>query len=200
MAAHLPYIDAQPAAPAISAAQNLVLAEVHTDHQTTTHPSLPAAYEPNFTPALAAEIDRLANGEAKPPGIDMTRYDSLDAPENADTTAWTSVLRQAYASREYLQTWQTNLSLMEVYGKNAWLIGNDALEQELRALEREVEAVKIERERLEQERRTEQAGVLEELRILEDGWRRGISRLIETQVAGERLRLEGLNKMRMGAK
>lgn len=200
MATHLPYIDAQPAALILAAAQDLVRVELPADHLTTTHPSLSAAYEPCFTPAMAADIERLTNGRSKSGGIDMSRYESLDAPESADSGVWTSALRQAYASREYLQAWQTNLSLMEVYGKNAWLIGNNSLEEELRALERDVEAAKVDREALEHERRTEQTGVSEELKSLEDGWRRGVGRLIETQAAGERLRLEALERMRRGVR
>lgn len=92
-----------------------------------------------------------------------------------------------------------NLSLLETYGKNAWLISNSQLEDVLRRLEGEVDGVKTEGEEVERERRGVQESAAAEMRGLEDGWRRGVGRMIETQAAAERLREEILERRRVGA-
>jgi len=90
------------------------------------------------------------------------------------------------------------LGLLETYGKNAWLVSNSALEDELRALEREVADARAEAEALERERRVAQEGVGPEMRGLEESWRKGVARCVEVQAAAEGLRAQIVERRRRG--
>ena len=197
----LPYIDAQPFGEAMAVAQALIQAEMPPEHATSLHPSIPAMRKSNFSDLIEREHARIGSGVAKQPGtgIDLSRYEALDAAERGDTEAWRKTLQQAFTSAEYLRGREINLGLLEVYGKNAWLIGNSQLEDELKCVEKEVEAAKLELEAVEQARRAAQSNVAGEMQGLEEGWRKGVGRMIEAQAAGERLRQEVLERRRHGA-
>lgn len=195
----LPYIDAAPTAEALSAANALIQAELDADHASTLHPSIPAQREPQYSELVEAEHARIAAGIPKVGGLDLSRYELLDAPPKGDLPAWKSALQQAYTSAEYLRGREINLSLLETYGKNAWLIGNSRLEDELRALEKELEVAKLDLEQVEQARRATQSNVAGEMQGLEEGWKMGVGRMIETQAAAENLRQEILERKRRGA-
>ena len=194
----LAYIDAPPSGEAFAAANKLIQAELDAEASTSLHPLIPNFRQPRYSDLIEAEHARIASGAPREGGIDLSRYEALDAPEKGDAEAWKSVLQQAYASQEYLTNRNINLSLLETYGKNTWLIGNAQLEDILRDLEREVEAVKIDLEAVEQARRAMQSNVEGEMKGLEEWWRKGVGRLIETQAAAERLRLEVLERKRNG--
>jgi pre-mRNA-splicing factor SPF27 len=181
-------IDAVPSEQELGAARALIQAELPQDHKTTLHPS------------IQAEHDRISSGAEKEQGIDLSRYEAQDAPPTNDTEQWRATLQQAYASSEYLESRQVNLSLLETYGKNAWLISNDQLEAILRAAEREVSQRKIELEDIDKARRDAQAARRGELEALEQQWKIGVGQMIEVEVAAEKLRLEILDKKRAGAR
>lgn len=195
----LPYIDAPIVDEQDAAAKALVSAEMPQEFQTTLHPSIPALREPKFSDLIELEHTRIAAGASKESGIDLSRYQLPDAPTNDDEQAWRVVLQKAYASAEYLRSREVNLGLLETYGKNAWLVGNSQLEAILGNLEREVEEAKREFEEVELARRTVQGNVAGEMHGLEEGWRKGVGRMIETQAAGEGLRREVLERRRQGA-
>ncbi|KAF2485245.1 Pre-mRNA-splicing factor SPF27 [Neohortaea acidophila] len=195
----LPYIDAAPSPEAMESANALIQAEVSAENQTSLHPSLPAFDAPAFSELITAEHARLATGGAKAGGIDLTRYEALDAPEKGNLEAWKATLAQAYASVEYLRGREINLGLLETYGKNAWLIANSQLEDILRSLEREVEASKLELEQVAQARRVAQENVAGEMQSLEETWRKGVGRMIETQAAVAGLKQEMLERKRAAA-
>ena len=195
----LPYIDAAPPPEALAAADALVQAELTSEDQSTIHPSIPAQKPIHFSDLIEAEHARMASGQSKEGGIDLSRYEALDAPAKGDIAAWKATLQKAYASTEYLRGRETNLGLLETYGKNAWLIGNSQLEDILKYLEREVEALKLEQEAVEAQRKAAQANVAGEMQSLEEGWKTGIGRMIEAQAAAERLRQEILERKRMAA-
>jgi pre-mRNA-splicing factor SPF27 len=109
------------------------------------------------------------------------------------------VLQRAYASHEFLGERLRSLGLLEQFGKNAWLIGNATLEDELKALEAQLKDVKQQVETVEEARRTAQESVAGELQALQEGWRQGVSRMIEVEVAAENLRQEILEKQRQAA-
>ena len=142
----------------------------------------------------------MSSGAEKEQGIDLSRYEAQDAPPTNDTEQWRATLQQAYASSEYLESRQVNLSLLETYGKNAWLISNDQLEGILRAAERDVSQRKIELEDIDKARRDAQAARKGELEALEQQWKIGVGQMIEVEVAAEKLRLEILDKKRAGAR
>lgn len=195
----LPYIDRAPSEQTLTSADALVQADVDSAATTSLHPSIPTQRQPHFSDLVETEHARIASGASKESGIDLSRYEALDAPTQGDLSEWKATLQKAYASQEYLNNRNINLSLLETYGQNAWLISNSQLEDILRDLEREVEAVKLELEAVEQARRTAQSNVEGEMKGLEEGWRKGVGRLIEVQAAAERIRLDILERKRGAA-
>ncbi|KAK3686383.1 hypothetical protein LTR37_019856 [Vermiconidia calcicola] len=173
-AEHLPFIDAVPSDQAIATADALVQAELGSGDRAALHPSIPVRTEPQFSELVEAEHARLAAGEARDSGIDLSRYEALDAPAKGDIEGWKATLQKAYASAEYLRGREINLGLLETYGKNAWLIGNSQLEDVLKSLGKEVEAMKLEQEAVEQARKAAQESVRGEMQSLEEGWRMGV--------------------------
>ncbi len=91
------------------------------------------------------------------------------------------------------------MALLEKYGKNAWLEGNRQLEDVLRALERELEERKAEIDGVVIERKRAQEEVGGEIKGLEETWKRGVGRVLETEVAAEGVRREILERRREGA-
>lgn len=192
----LPYIDAPPSAEALASADALIQNELSNEDQSSLHPSIPPQRDSQFSELVQNEHTRLTAGQAKDGGIDLSRYEALDAPAKGDLEGWKTALQQAYASAEYLHGREMNLGLLETYGKNAWLIGNSQLEDILKRLEKEIEAMKLEQEAVEQARRAAQSNAAGEMQNLDAGWRKGVGRMIEAQAAAERLRLEILERKR----
>jgi pre-mRNA-splicing factor SPF27 len=145
---------------------------------------------------MTAELDRVAS--KKPlSAIDLSRYEAQDPPPpTATKEELDTALRRSYASATYLSARRTHLALLDSYGKNAWLVGNYALEDELKALERELAETKREIDVLAVRRRRAQDEVAGEIKGLEDTWRKGVGRVLETEVATEALRREVLEVRR----
>ncbi|KAI1142551.1 Pre-mRNA-splicing factor SPF27 [Hypoxylon sp. FL0543] len=198
----LPYVDPEPTPAERAAAESLIAAE----QQSTPTPSptttlLPPLPEPKFTPLITAELSRVAN---KTPlkAIDLTRYEAPDDENNEASTSNQSALQEqlqrAYAAATYLQARHTHLQLLDAYGKNAWLVGNWQLEAELRALERELDAARKDIDVVNIQRRRAQDEAGGELRGLEETWKRGVGRVLETELATEGLRQQVLERQRGG--
>lgn len=197
---NLPYIDPAPSAEALAAANALIEAELAPESSTSIHASIPTFDEPQFSSLVDVEHAFLAEGKPRETGVDLSRYEALDAPEaGSDIAFWRETLQKAYASAEYLRGRETNLALLETYGKNAWLVGNSQLEGMLKGLEAEIEAARIELEGVERERREKQASVQGEVGGLERSWREGVGKLIEVLAAAEGVKGEILERRRMGA-
>jgi pre-mRNA-splicing factor SPF27 len=176
------------------------------------HPTLALAakYEPQFSDFIEREHARLDDDPtSKLSGIDLKRYEDLDAPENTNPTSdedrpellerWNKALKQAYVSSEYVDGRRTQLGLLEKFGKNAWLIGNSQLEDMLKNIETELAEVRKQQEEVETQRRSPQESVQGEMQTLEDTWKKGVGRVLETEVAAEGLKLQILEKRRAGA-
>ncbi len=150
------------------------------------------------------------SGQPREGGIDTSRYEALDAPATvtdlsasattlaANLEEWRAAVRQAQVSSTHLETRLTNLSLLERFGKNAWLIGNSQLEDLLRALERELVDTRGRIEDVHRARKTTQEAGRAEMETLEQTWREGIGKVLETEIASEKLRLEILDRRRQG--
>ncbi len=203
----LPYIDTEPSASERAAALALIANEAGP-LPTTEHPSLPPLAPQTFSPVILSEFERL---EAKIPisGISTTHYEEQEPPSTSPHSdekspetlkAWRTALERAYTSQAYLEGRVANLELLEKYGKNAWLEGNRQLEDVLRALERELESRKTEIDGVVIERKNAQEAVAGEVKGLEEGWRRGVGKVLETEVAAEGVRREILEEMRKGAR
>lgn len=203
----LPYIDDEPSASERASALSLIATELGSQ-PTESHPSLPPLPRQHFSELVEAELLRIEN--KKPlKAIDLARYEAIEPPttspdsdeKSPETLAkWREALQRAYTSQSYLVGRQTNLALLEKYGKNAWLIGNAQLEDILRGLERGLSERKVEIDEVVIERKNAQEAVGGEVRGLEETWKRGVGRVLETEVAAEGLRREILERRREGAR
>jgi pre-mRNA-splicing factor SPF27 len=169
-----------------------------TSAATEPHHLLPPTYEPKFSDLIKAEHTRIA--ASKPmTGIDKSRYEALDAPTTDSLDDWRRVLNQAYTSYTYLNGRAANLTLLDQHGRNAWLIGNAHLETELGALEKELARAQEQAAQIENERKMAQEDVRGEMEVLEDTWRKGVSRALEAEIAAEDLRRRILEERRKAA-
>ncbi|KAH7148812.1 Pre-mRNA-splicing factor SPF27 [Dactylonectria macrodidyma] len=176
----LPYIDIEPTTEALAAARALIAEEIASFSPRATPP--PALAEPSFTPAMQAELARVSAGTPATP-LDLARY---EAP--SDTANPADTLPAAAVAHSYLASRLTNLALLDRYGKNAWLLGNHALEAELQSLERDLAKTKRDVDLVNLSRRDRQQEVAAEVITLEQTWRAGVGRVLETEVAVEELR------------
>jgi pre-mRNA-splicing factor SPF27 len=179
--------------------------------QSDLHPALAraAAWTPQFSDLVEREHARLNDDPtSKMSAIDMKRYEELDAPTttNADDddreqalAKWDAALCQAYTSAEYVGARLTQLGLLEKFGKNAWLVGNSQLEDVLTRIETELADVRRQQEEVGVLRRTQQESVLGEVKTLEETWKKGVGRVLETEVAAEGLKAQILERRRAGA-
>lgn len=88
----------------------------------------------------------------------------------------------------YLRGRQTNIALLEEHGKNAWLISNSHLDDIQKRLDSELANVKSQSEDINRARKAAQEDSKGELLGLDETWKQGISRIIETQLATDQLR------------
>ena len=147
---------------------------------------------------MSLELERVAAKQGLT-AVDLSRYEAQDDSPTAAAASseeLAAALRRAYASATYLSARRAHLALLDSYGKNAWLVGNHQLEAELKALERELAEARREIDVLAVRRRAAQDEVAGEIRGLEDTWKRGVGRVLETEVATEALRREALEARR----
>jgi pre-mRNA-splicing factor SPF27 len=162
---------------------------------------MPPAYEPAFTQLFQQDIERKAAGRPFSGGVDLSRYEAPEEPsDERNIDAWWATLKKAYTSGSYLSGRLANLSLLEEYGKNAWLISNSQLEGLLKQLEMELAEVKQSTENINKARKTAQEGSRAELVGLEETWRRSVGKIIEVQVATDGLRREILARRQLSAR
>ncbi|KAI2618161.1 Pre-mRNA-splicing factor SPF27 [Hypoxylon sp. NC1633] len=194
----LPYVDPEPTPTERAAAESLIQAETSSSSpQSTTSTSPPPPYTPpKFTPIMEAELSRISTKQPLR-AIDLSRYEA--DPSSTTTATQQATLTRAYTASTYLSSRETHLQLLEAYGKNAWLVGNWQAEAELRALEHELASTKKEIDVVNIQRRRAQDDIGSELRSLDDAWRRGVGRMLETEVATEGLRRDVLEKQRARA-
>jgi pre-mRNA-splicing factor SPF27 len=147
---------------------------------------------------MTQELARIASKQPLA-AVDLTRYEEQDSPAAGGTAASLEpVLSRAYTTSSYLASRHAHLSLLDRFGKNAWLVGNWQTELELAALERELAGAKRDIELVNNERRRAQEEVGGELKGLEETWKRGVGRVLETEIAVEGLRREVLERRRAG--
>lgn len=170
-------VDQEPTPEALAAARALITAEASSQA-----PQPSSNTEPSFSPAITAELERVSKSTPLAP-LDLSRYEA-PSPSAPPATA----LPAAAVAHSYLSSRLTNLELLEKWGKNAWLLGNHGLEAELQALERELAVTKREVDIVNLERQKRQTAVGAEIKTLDDTWRAGVGRVLETEVAVEELR------------
>ncbi|OPB39524.1 hypothetical protein A0O28_0052300 [Trichoderma guizhouense] len=213
----LPYIDPEPSSEALSAARALIAAE-----QSTFSPPPPPSSsstppkEPTFSPAIAAELTRIASSAPSQP-LDLSRYEAQELPppptkkstrskKSSSAAAAASAveasrqpLSNAFISSSYLSSRAQNLSLLDSHGRNAWLLSNYHLEAELRSLERDLAATKRDMDLLNAARASRQNEVKGEMQGLEQNWREGVGRVLETEIAVQELREQIRQELRSRA-
>lgn len=162
----------------------------------------PTYKEPLFSPLIELELERIAS-EQPLKVIDLERYQTQEPfsdsgkPSTAEERErLADSLRKAYISYAYLDARAQNLNLLDKWGKNAWLIGNWGLENELKTFEHELAETKRQIDVLTVARRRQQEEVAAELKGLEETWKKGVGRTLETEIAVEQLRREVLEEMR----
>lgn len=200
-------VDQDLSSEARSEIDKLIAAELPANYQTTLHPSIPALPEVRFSSLIEQELERKGRNEPMTGGIDLSRYEAPEAPEadpNKDRSEllkeWDQTLRRAYTASSHMSARHDNLALLDQHGKNAWLIGNAHLEEMLRKVEKELQDTKDATEALHKERKTRQEIAKGELLGLEDAWRRGVSGIINVEIAADNLRTEILDKRRQQAR
>ncbi len=148
---------------------------------------------------MAGEIERAASG-TKLAALDLGRYSSLDPPaEDATKVELEEALARAAVAHQYVAGRRAHLALLDSWGKNAWLVGNWQVEGELRAIERELAETKRMIDVVTIQRKNAQEAVGAELKGLDETWRRGVGRVLETEAAVEGLRREVLEARRQAA-
>ncbi|KAK6951261.1 hypothetical protein Daesc_007792 [Daldinia eschscholtzii] len=198
----LPYVDLEPTPAERAAAETLIASELQSSSDDSSSPSsiLPPLPEPSFSPLISAELTRIASKQPLR-AIDLSRYEAADPSDitsSSNSSQLQNELSRAYTAATYLEGRHAHLQLLDSFGKNAWLVGNWQLEAELRDLERELDATKKEIDVVNIQRRRVQDEVGGELKGLDEAWRRGIGRVLETEIATEGLRQQILEKQRGG--
>lgn len=204
-------VDPEPTPAERAAAEALIAMERSTIPDDSHHALLAPPINSQFSSLIQSELDRLAsvttdsssssnnnnnnNNSSRHPqplqAIDLTRYEAPDLPHGGAAPTRDQLepaLAQAYTAMTYLSARRQHLALLDSHGKNAWLVGNWQLEAELRAVERDLADARREVDLLTLRRQRAQADVAAELRGLDDGWRRGVGRVLEAEVAAEGLR------------
>lgn len=190
-------IDKDPSEQDLAAARALISAEATASSpkpETTLPPS--AADNLNLTPALTSELLRVSSSTPLDP-LDLSRYEAQEPPATASHPSdLLPPFTNSCISSTYLAARAQNLDLLDRHGKNAWLLGNNELEAELKRLETELTEVKAEVDRVNVERRRRQEEVRGEMELLEEGWKKGVGRVLETEVAVEELRAKIREELR----
>ncbi|RFU72922.1 hypothetical protein TARUN_9338, partial [Trichoderma arundinaceum] len=126
--------------------------------------------------------------------LDLARYEAQEIPRPSRKTTPASVdalrkpLANAFVASSYLSSRAQNLKLLDAHGRNAWLLSNYHLEHELRGLERDLAETKREIDILNAARASRQNDVKAEMQGLEQNWRAGVGRVLETEIAVEELK------------
>ncbi|KAK1654343.1 Pre-mRNA-splicing factor SPF27 [Colletotrichum phormii] len=195
----LPYIDDEPTPAEREAAESLIRAELST----FTPAPAPNYKEPSFSSLVELELERVASKQPLK-AIDLERYQTQEPFSDSEATSTeedrirlADSLQKAYISYAYLDTRAQNLNLLDKWGKNAWLIGNWGLENELKGFERDLAETKRLIDVLTVTRRRQQEEVAAEMKGLEENWKKGVGRTLETEIAVEQLRREVLEEMRV---
>lgn len=165
-------------------------------------PALPSAIrESSFSPAITAELERLSSSSAASQPLDLSRYEAQEppsslAPGQSPADALRQPLANAFVSASYLSSRTENLALLDRHGRNAWLLANYHLESDLRSLEKDLTDTKREIDLVNAARTRRQTDVRAEMQGLEENWRSGVGKVLETEIAVEELKAQIRQELR----
>ncbi|KAL1661918.1 Pre-mRNA-splicing factor SPF27 [Schizophyllum commune] len=155
------------------------------------HPKVPPEFELfKGKPLLKAELTRIESH--KPfPSLDTLRY-QLPAPTSMPATdeEWKKALDNAHAQLEHQRTRQTNVSLLQTYGANAWRIHNYLLETTAKNAEKALEELKEQITDVNRERKNTQTKLGEQITSLEHRYVELISSVLQIEMANVALEAE----------
>lgn len=150
------------------------------------HPSLPKLRPSSseLSKETSDWIDHVGSGieSEKYPRIDLSRYTN-PFDESTQSSSSNPSLKNAYIALAYAQDRLENLSMLEEYGKNQWLVGNDELDQTVSQLEAAVREERAALELTQQERRTRQENSKVTMEYLEKRWVEGIRNVVDVNIA-----------------
>lgn len=99
-------------------------------------------------------------------------------------------------SSTYLAIRNANLAALNAQGRNAWLLSNYHSEAELKSLEADLAETKRQIDVLNAHRAARQNEVKAEMQGLDQNWKAGVGRVLETEVAVEELRAQIREELR----
>jgi len=137
---------------------------------------------------LAAELARVENHE-RINAIDTTRF-SLPPPPNPETATvedWETALKNARAQLEHQRLRNTNGTLLQQYGANAWKVYNYRLEMVGKHVEKLTEEMNERIAEVNRLRKNSQLTAGRELTALEQKWTELISSVLQIEVANAAL-------------
>ncbi|KAF9499917.1 breast carcinoma amplified sequence 2 [Pleurotus eryngii] len=158
---------------------------------TTLHPRVP----PPITlfaknPLLQAELERV---ESHQPflQVDQIRY-QLPGPTSVPGTdeEWQAAVKNAQAQLEHQRLRQSNATLLQTYGSNAWRIHNYLLEANSQQIEKALEDLKQLTVDLNRERKNSQTRLGAQLTALETRWTELISNILQIEMANVALDID----------
>ncbi|KAF9452524.1 breast carcinoma amplified sequence 2 [Macrolepiota fuliginosa MF-IS2] len=155
------------------------------------HPNVPPEVELFANnPLLQAELARIEAKEQFPP-LDSLRY-QLPAPTSTPGTddEWNAAIDNARAQLEHQRIRQTNLTLLQTYGANAWRIHNYQLEQQAKNIEKTLEELKELTVEVNRDRKNSQDRIGKQLTALETRWTNLISSVLQIEMANVALEVE----------
>ncbi|CAK5264781.1 unnamed protein product, partial [Mycena citricolor] len=157
---------------------------------TELHPRVPPEYKLFAKhPLLQAELERV-EAHQEFPRLDALRY-QLPAPSAPGTDEeWQAALDNANAQLEHQRMRQTNLTLLQTYGSNAWRIHNYLLESTVKQTEQALEDLKLLTVDVNRERKNTQTKLGAQLTSLETRWTELISNVLQIELANVALDAE----------
>eukprot|EP01059_Diplonema_ambulator_P007855 TRINITY_DN17371_c0_g1_i1.p1 TRINITY_DN17371_c0_g1~~TRINITY_DN17371_c0_g1_i1.p1 ORF type:complete len:224 (+),score=64.83 TRINITY_DN17371_c0_g1_i1:56-673(+) len=186
----LPYID-----PGMTAAQRQEI-EAMIDDEMENFPEqdylvhLPVPKQ-TISQMLNDEMMRVAQGKAPAP-LDRSRYD-IAPPKGAndgDMAAWTKAIQNAQAQYQHQVVRNTNLELLNEYGKDAWLGVNEQTKREVAQTEERIAAAKRKIDDLNSFRKHKQRKAARTLREAESEWMELCAKNLRIQLETEKLERE----------
>ncbi|KAF4572668.1 hypothetical protein EYR36_007178 [Pleurotus pulmonarius] len=158
---------------------------------TTLHPRVPppvTLFAKN--PLLQAELERVESHQPFPQ-VDQIRY-QLPGPTSAPGTdeEWQEAIKNAHAQLEHQRLRQSNATLLQTYGSNAWRIHNYLLEANSQQIEKALEDLKQLTVDLNRERKNSQTRLGAQLTALETRWTELISNILQIEMANVALDID----------
>lgn len=145
------------------------------------------ARQPQNDLSNVPELSNTTLGKAQPTKLDALDKNKWSMPAEAQGTE--AELQRAQWMAAHQQTRQTNVELLQKFGPNAWRMSNFLLEEDLKRLQRQHEALQGQMEELNRSRKTTQTEAGQRLDLLESRWSELVGGNLQLEVAN--LALEG---------